>query len=154
MVRKKSATVDLKVRMKEPLRAKIEAAAGARGVSLNAETVDRLERSFATEEWRHEEFGGRGGYEIFRVLGAAASALGSMAGTTNWWKHPGIFTKLANDVCPSMLKMFQKEIAEKQLPKSGTTRYWRLTLDLAELTDEGGKGDYHLAYKKYARMEL
>lgn len=44
--RKKSATVDLKVRMKEPLRASLATAAKRRGVSMNAEAVDRLEQSF------------------------------------------------------------------------------------------------------------
>lgn len=43
--RKKSATVQLKVRMKEPLRAKIEKAAKSKGVSINAEIVDRLQQS-------------------------------------------------------------------------------------------------------------
>ena len=44
--RKPSATIGLKVRMKEPLRAMIAKAAEKRGVSLNAETVRRLEDSF------------------------------------------------------------------------------------------------------------
>jgi hypothetical protein len=47
MKRKKSATVGLMVRMKEPLRAKIEKAAKARGVSMNTEATSRLERSFS-----------------------------------------------------------------------------------------------------------
>jgi len=44
--RDKTATIELKVRMKEPLRARIEAAAKDRGVSMNAEAVERLEQSF------------------------------------------------------------------------------------------------------------
>ena len=48
--RKQNTTVDLKVRMKEPLRAKVEKAAKRRGVSMNAEAVDRLERSFDKED--------------------------------------------------------------------------------------------------------
>jgi hypothetical protein len=47
--RPQSATVDLKVRMKEPLRVSLETAAKARGVSMNAEAVARLERSFSEE---------------------------------------------------------------------------------------------------------
>ena len=46
MPRRQSATVQLKVRMKEPLRAKIASAAKKHGVSLNAEAVDRLAQSF------------------------------------------------------------------------------------------------------------
>jgi hypothetical protein len=47
--RKQSATVDLKVRMKEPLRAALEAEARKKGHSLNAEAVDRLKNSFRSE---------------------------------------------------------------------------------------------------------
>ncbi len=47
--RAKSDTVQLKTRMKEPLRAKLEAAAEENGISLNAEAVQRLERSFFDE---------------------------------------------------------------------------------------------------------
>ena len=49
MPRKKSETIQLKVRMKEPLRAKIEAAAKSRGISLNTEAVHRLHESFEKE---------------------------------------------------------------------------------------------------------
>jgi hypothetical protein len=48
--REKTATVDLKVRMKEALRYRIEAAARFRGASLNSEAVARLERSFEDQE--------------------------------------------------------------------------------------------------------
>src|SRR5262245_37633013 len=47
--RKQAARADIKIRMKEPLRAKIEAAAKRRGVSMNAEMVSRLEQSFQKE---------------------------------------------------------------------------------------------------------
>ena len=43
MPRKPSATVQLKARMKEPLRARLEEDAKSRGISLNAALVDRLE---------------------------------------------------------------------------------------------------------------
>lgn len=45
--RDQAASAEIKIRMKEPLRAEIERAARRRGVSMNAEMVDRLERSFA-----------------------------------------------------------------------------------------------------------
>lgn len=48
--RKQSATVDIKIRMKEPLRAEIERAAKRRGVSMNTEMVDRLEQAYRAEE--------------------------------------------------------------------------------------------------------
>ena len=47
--RSEKALVGLTLRLREPLRRKLEAAAKKRGVSLNAELVARLERSFQTE---------------------------------------------------------------------------------------------------------
>ena len=47
--RKPTAIVGLKVRLREPLRKKLELAAAKRGVSLNAELVARLEESFLGE---------------------------------------------------------------------------------------------------------
>jgi predicted HicB family RNase H-like nuclease len=43
--RSQAATVDLKVRVKEPMRAKIQREAKAKGISMNAEIVQRLQRS-------------------------------------------------------------------------------------------------------------
>ena len=54
MPRKKSDTIQLKVRMKEPLRARLEKAAKSNGLSLNAEAVARLEQSFRDEEALHK----------------------------------------------------------------------------------------------------
>lgn len=45
-----SPIADLKVRMREALRAKVEAAAAANLVSMNTEAVVRLERSFDEEQ--------------------------------------------------------------------------------------------------------
>ncbi|MGI8852330.1 MAG: Arc family DNA-binding protein [Methyloceanibacter sp.] len=47
--RKQTAIVGLKVRLREPLRKKLEVAAKKKGVSLNAELVARLEESFLGE---------------------------------------------------------------------------------------------------------
>ncbi len=48
--RKKSDTVQLKLRMKEPLRADIEKSAIDCGVSMNTEMVGRLKNSFKDEQ--------------------------------------------------------------------------------------------------------
>lgn len=50
MPRKESPTVQLKLRLKEPLRAAIERAAKERDVSMNTEMVGRLERSLSDRE--------------------------------------------------------------------------------------------------------
>ncbi len=55
--RKSSDTVDIKIRMKEPVRRKIEQAAAKRGVSMNAEMVSRLEQSFTSEDYMTLVFG-------------------------------------------------------------------------------------------------
>lgn len=49
--RKSSAQVQLKIRMREVLRSKLEKAAERRDVSLNEEAVDRLERSFVEQDY-------------------------------------------------------------------------------------------------------
>ncbi len=54
--------------MKEPLRAKIEKASKAQGISMNKEIVERLERSFRDQEALYRQFGGRENYNIFRFL--------------------------------------------------------------------------------------
>ena len=48
--RDRTAVVQLKTRLREPLRARLEAGAKRRGVTLNTEIVDRLEQSFAKED--------------------------------------------------------------------------------------------------------
>jgi len=48
--RGKAAIVDIKIRMREPLRAKVEAAAKENSVSMNAEMVSRLERTFQRQD--------------------------------------------------------------------------------------------------------
>jgi hypothetical protein len=68
--RDESATVDLKVRMKEPLRASLEEAARRRGVSMNAEAVQRLEQSFSEEALIDRVLGGR---EVRRILSSVLS---------------------------------------------------------------------------------
>ena len=73
--RSRSDTIQLKARMKEPLRAKLEAAAAAKGISLNAEMVHRLESSFLDEEARDRELGGRELHSLFRMMGATAQII-------------------------------------------------------------------------------
>jgi hypothetical protein len=89
-----SDTIQLKVRMKEPLRAQLEVAAKSHGVSLNTEIVDRLERS---ERQIEDVFGGREVYGIMRVIAAAIHETGhtagfyttaSLDGARGWLRNP------------------------------------------------------------------
>jgi hypothetical protein len=52
--RAKTAIVHLNTRIREPLREKLERAAKNKGCSINAEVVDRLERSFERAALLHE----------------------------------------------------------------------------------------------------
>ena len=53
-LRAETQTVQVGLRVKESLRAKLEAAAQERGVSLNAEIVHRLEQSFRVERIKQQ----------------------------------------------------------------------------------------------------
>jgi hypothetical protein len=94
MSRHPSQRVQLKLRTKEPLRARIEAAAAERGVSMNAEIEDRLSRSFDTLE---ETFGSREIFGLLRIVGAAMHEVGihagfaatnSLEGSRHWFDSP------------------------------------------------------------------
>src|SRR5262249_22520015 len=56
--RPKAATVDIGLRVKEPVRARIERAAKDSGVSMNAEINSRLDSSFTKEDIVDRMFGG------------------------------------------------------------------------------------------------
>lgn len=56
--RPKAATVDIGLRVKEPMRARIERESKQRGISMNAAITDRLETSFTKEDMLDRIFGG------------------------------------------------------------------------------------------------
>lgn len=101
--RKESATVDVKIRMKEPLRAAIERAAKRRGVSMNSEMTDRLERSLRDEAWAVHAFEARYGKRLAGMIEILARAMdetgrhvgfwatGTLDGATNWFDVPYAF---------------------------------------------------------------
>jgi hypothetical protein len=66
------------LRVPEDLREKIQAAANQRGVAVNKEISDRLERSFS-EEMAVSSEGSPELYSILRVIAAAMDAAGPMA---------------------------------------------------------------------------
>ena len=99
-VRERTATVDLKVRLKESLRAQIEAAAREHGVSLNSETAARLERSFQDEELLPQLLEIAYGREVAGLLLALGSvmrdagehagvrSLNTFSGAAEWFANP------------------------------------------------------------------
>ena len=116
MARKATATVQLKLRMKEPLRARLAGAAVKRGVSLNSEVVHRLEESFRREEKEstiaaraaggvYASFGGLQAFTLMRLL---ANAIGALEGATgkSWLKDQETFDRVG-DACGTILKLFR-----------------------------------------------
>ncbi len=104
--RVRSDTIQLKARMKEPLRAKLEEAAEARGVSLNAEMVHRLERSFEGDE----TLGGRQFRALFGLLGNAAVLIQEQTGKpyfedwSTWVAVEAAWRRLISDFGPNWPK--------------------------------------------------
>jgi hypothetical protein len=87
--RKESETVQVGLRMKEPLRATLDEVARQRGVSMNAEIVARLERTLGEED----RFGGPAMLPIVNMLAGAflrggrlgAAAMGHPEWTPDRW---------------------------------------------------------------------
>jgi Arc-like DNA binding domain len=79
--RSRDAVIQLKARMHEPLRARLEKLAKQRGVSLNTELVDRIKESFAKED----SVGGPEVAAIVRLITAAFILGGQRAAHR---KHP------------------------------------------------------------------
>ena len=80
MQRKQSATVQLKLRMKEPLRARLEKTAKTRGVSLNSEAVDRIDRSYEHESGILWSIGGLEYFPLLAMLGNAVKLVEEQTG--------------------------------------------------------------------------
>jgi hypothetical protein len=91
--RTKADSAQLKVRMKEPLRAALEEAARDRGVSMNTEIVARLERSFEQDQRLKDVFGSDELYRLAQTLALVMDdtryAAGfSEEGDASWLRHP------------------------------------------------------------------
>lgn len=79
--RAEDAYARVSLRIKEPLRAQCEIAANKRGVSMNTEIADRLERSFEADQRIEAVFGSREVYGIMRAIAAALNMVGVSART-------------------------------------------------------------------------
>jgi hypothetical protein len=82
--RPKTAVVGMKIRMREPLRARLEAAARKKGISLAKELTSRVESTFIKDE----ALGGVDARQIALLMGAAftlaASRKGQEMGVKDW----------------------------------------------------------------------
>jgi hypothetical protein len=73
--REQSDTVQLNLRIKEPIRQKIEESARDHGVSMNAEMVDRIQKSFDIDGTIGDIFGSS---QIFGIMKIIASTMNEM----------------------------------------------------------------------------
>lgn len=110
MPRAPSDTVDLKVRMREPLRAALEKAASETGGSMNAEAVRRLEASFERSNLHREVLSLMYGSQLGGLLmmigstlhdvgpHAAFSSTHTLEGSQRWLDDPYAFDQAVNAV--------------------------------------------------------
>jgi hypothetical protein len=109
MKRPESDTVQLKVRMKEPLRAQLEKAAAKRGVSLNTEATDRLQQTFLNQKVLQEALDLSFGTQISELLIIIGDVMRSTAQTVTfaargdpsleiWSEDPLVFDKVVQAV--------------------------------------------------------
>ncbi len=101
--RKKTAKAQVPVRMVETLRAKLEKSARSRGVSMNGEIVDRLDRSFHSQALVNEVLEAMFGKPLAATLLTIGRAMdhtgrtrafhetGTLEGSSTWFDHPGAF---------------------------------------------------------------
>lgn len=101
--RPNSAVVDYKIRLKEPIRKKIEIAAKDRGVSMNAEIVTRIENSFSIDD----SFGGPELRNVATLMAAAFNHAGQMSADRRspreWMKDNTIYTEAVVGVLKALL---------------------------------------------------
>ena len=123
--RKQSAAVQLKVRLKEPLRARIEKAARKQQHPMNTEIVNRLEMSFSKEEERqlsyqlvmdgvYEQFGEKGTYYLMKLLAKAMATSEMETGKT--WQNDADTCFLVEAVFNSILSRYGPESVRLSKP--------------------------------------
>lgn len=113
--RDQTATVQLKIRMREALRARLEQAAEARQVSLNAEAVERLQGSFGQED----AWGGPGVKQMAMLMASTFVLSGEMAarGTADppedWKKDAYCYQQAMVGVLDALLKYHPDHSVER-----------------------------------------
>ena len=105
------AQAQLKVRMPEPLRGALEEAARQRRVSMNSETVRRLERSFTEEA----AFGTPATKQVAYLAASAFALAGQFRGANNedWIKDPSCYRAGLFAAIDALLSMIPDATAEE-----------------------------------------
>lgn len=110
--REQSETVQVGLRMKEPLRLALEKASRNRGVSMNAEIVARLERSFEHDQRIEDVFGSADLFGLMKAVASVMDFVGRSAGTIGgagygpawersygWIDHPYAYDQAFRAAC-------------------------------------------------------
>jgi len=139
--RSETAYVEIKIRMREPLRRQIEDAARRGEVSMNAEMIDRLEKSFR----RETEFGGPLTAALLKQFAAFATYTAET--TTSGFEGEGADMWIGdreafNTVADHWIRELE-EMRANLAPVNETdwNDYGRLRMLMAKAEDEGEK-DY------------
>ncbi len=143
--RKESAVVQLTVRLKESLRARIEKAASKQEHSMNTEIVGRLEKSFSKDEevqlthqlvmdGVYEQFGGKGKYSLMKLLAEALGYIEDETGKS--WQEDSKTYEEVEAACKAILSRYGPEAAR---PTEPTTDPLRRGEEIAAVL-AGGRG--------------
>jgi Arc-like DNA binding domain len=124
--RDEDASAQVKVRLKEPLRAALEEAARKRGISMNAEVISRLERSFEQDQRLQDVFGSAELFRLAQTLALVMEDTRRLAGfggdcDTRWLRHPFAYDQAVKAV----------NVILEALRPSGEIVQPRITLDEA-----------------------
>ena len=112
--RKKPQVFQVPARLKKPLRDRLAKAAKERGVSMNAEIVDRLEGSFL----RVENFGGHERYVIMRMIATAWQVAEVQTGKS--WKEDYQTAQAVKGIVDGFLEQFGGKPGENILLEADT----------------------------------
>jgi hypothetical protein len=106
MDEEQESQAQLKLRVSRDLRDHLEAAASARGISLNREIVDRLERSRKGESFLEEHLGGREIAAIAEIVGMTMKLVKNSLGVIDpvaiekgWLHSPYTFDQAVRAIC-------------------------------------------------------
>jgi hypothetical protein len=112
--------IQIGLRVSEELREKIQAAANARGVFVNKEITDRLEKSFSEEMTVSSADGESDLYSILRVVVAAMEVAGPMAAIMSTLNMEANRTWIDNSIAYDQALRAAVKVLEELRPRTAT----------------------------------
>ena len=104
-------------RIRSKLKTRLEMEAEKAGRSLSEEIEHRLEASLLEDDARFADFGGKGGYDLFHLVGKTLRVIGEQGGKEQWWREPETYNTIT-EMLPGLLEAFR--------PKRHWARVWGL----------------------------